>query len=209
MGSKFETKIQTTLERHPFWYRDVPNMQTLILGSFPPHSSKWTYAFYYPNKQNRFWKILASLSGFKLHEYPKMDKRYVEERYAIMHQLNIGIQNIGFIAKRFGNSSLDTKIEILAYHDILSLIQSHKNVKKILLPGFASVSSTYRCFLNYLNTCGIKIEPVKKPKPIETTFDLSIEERNIKCIVLNSTSTASSVPYEVVLHQFKIAIFDA
>jgi hypoxanthine-DNA glycosylase len=208
MASKIKSNLSFTMETHPNWYRDVPAMETLILGSFPPHYSKWTYEFYYPNKQNRFWKILASLCNFQLHEYPKMDNRYVEERYAIMQELKIGIQNIGFKAKREGNSSLDTKIEIVTYHNILHLIKTHPKVNKILLPGFAAKSSTYRCFLQYLNSCGIHLTPVKKPQPIKTNFLLPIDNRNIKCIVLNSTSTASTVPYEDVFLQFKRAIFD-
>ena len=59
-------------ETHPSWYRDLPSLRTLILGSFPPHPSKHNYPFYYPNGLNRFWKILADIAGMPL-EWTKKD----------------------------------------------------------------------------------------------------------------------------------------
>jgi G:T/U-mismatch repair DNA glycosylase len=195
-------------EIHPNWYRDVPNMETLVLGSFPPHSSKWTYPFYYPNQQNRFWEILARLSNATLHHYPKMDIRFVEERFQIMRQLKIGVQNIGYKIYRKGTSSLDANIAILEYHDILSIIRQHHTLQRILLPGYSAPSSTYRAFIRYLQLYGMNVEPVKHPKPLQTSFCLSLDEKDVKCIVLNSTSRACAIPFDSLLAQFSHALFE-
>lgn len=69
-----------TREVHPDWYYTVPQMKTLIIGSFPPRTNtpdiKRTfrhYEFYYPNKYNYFWKALKyaleekNLSSMKDH----------------------------------------------------------------------------------------------------------------------------------------------
>lgn len=71
-------EIEITLEKHPDWYIDVPGMRTLILGSFPPHENKRDYEFYYPNKQNRFWKVLAKADKYSLKYFE--GKSAVDER---------------------------------------------------------------------------------------------------------------------------------
>jgi len=75
---------QIIFETHPNWCYDIPQMKTLILGSFPPHESKRKYGFYYPNTQNRFWKILAKIANMPLGKYPKFSPELVLERHRIM-----------------------------------------------------------------------------------------------------------------------------
>jgi G:T/U-mismatch repair DNA glycosylase len=82
-------------EIHPDWYRDVFPMYYLILGSFPPHSKRWDYPFYYPNKINRFWKILAEIAKVNLTVPITSEKNAVDERFSIMQKLNTGVQNLG------------------------------------------------------------------------------------------------------------------
>lgn len=45
---------------HPFGPFVFPNSEIIIFGSFPSPKSR-SDGFYYGNKQNRFWKILASI----------------------------------------------------------------------------------------------------------------------------------------------------
>lgn len=68
-------------------------MRTLILGTFPPHESKRHFEFYYPNNQNRFWKVLAKLGSVTLTENHGLPA--VEQRKMLMTQLRVGVQNIG------------------------------------------------------------------------------------------------------------------
>ena len=49
---KIKKKIDYFEENHPDWYFHVENMTTLILGTYPPHISKWNYEFYYSNYVN-------------------------------------------------------------------------------------------------------------------------------------------------------------
>jgi G:T/U-mismatch repair DNA glycosylase len=67
----------------------------LILGSFPPHPSKRAYLFFYPNGIDRFGKILPDIAGQPL-QWTRVDAvRADEERYAIMRELGVGVQNLG------------------------------------------------------------------------------------------------------------------
>lgn len=193
------------IEEHPDWYRDVSPMRYLILGSFPPHPGKREYPFYYPNGRNRFWKILADLAEQPL-QWTKTDKvKAVEERYAIMKKLAIGVQNLGLIIERKGKSALDTNIRIKKRQDIISIIDQHPELKKILLPGHAAPNSTAKTFVKYIQENKIKTSPIVPVNQIklETSFKLYFKDRVIDCIVLNSTSTALRIKYDLLLEQFK------
>jgi G:T/U-mismatch repair DNA glycosylase len=189
-------------EEHPNWYRDVSPMRCLILGSFPPHPTKWEYPFFYPNGRNRFWKILAYLAGESL-KWTKVDKlKAVEERYEIMKKLEIGVQNLGLEIERNGKSALDTHIRINKYQDIISIIETHPELKRILLPGYSAINSTARSFIRYIKQKGIEASAIHQVKS-EMLFKIYFKGRAIDCVVLNSTSTASKIKYDFLLEQFR------
>ena len=194
-------------EDHPEWYYDIPNMETLILGSFPPHHTKWHYPFYYPNSINLFWKILSNISNVHLTPFSKKDKDKYEsialkERYLIMEKLKIGVQNMGKKIKRKGKSANDNDIIIEEYQDILSIIKAHQSLKQILLPGFHAKYSTYRSFIDYLKSKNIEVlnETIKPNSKL--TFEIKVDNKTIDCFVLNSTSTAARIKYEDIFKQF-------
>ncbi len=189
-------------EEHPNWYRDVSPMRCLILGSFPPHRNKREYSFFYPNGRNRFWKILAELAEEPL-KWRKVDEtKAVEERYEIMKKLEIGVQNLGFEIERKGESALDTDIRINKYHDIISIIEAHPEIKRILLPGYSAFYSTARSFIRYIRDEKIENSATDQLKP-EMLFKIYFKGRSIDCVVLNSTSTASRIKYDFLLEQFR------
>jgi G:T/U-mismatch repair DNA glycosylase len=188
-------------EDHPIWYKDVSPMRCLILGSFPPHPSKWAYPFFYPNRRNRFWKILADLAGESLQSTKDNNVSAVEERYCIMKKLEIGVQNLGLQIERKGKSALDTHIRIIKFQDIISIIETHPELDRILLPGYSALNSTARSFIKYLQENGIKMSAIDQIKP-DTLFKMEFQGRSIECVVLNSTSPASRVKYDFLLEQF-------
>jgi len=195
-------------ETHPDWYRDLTPMKCLILGSYPPHESKRDYPFYYPNAMNNFWKVLADIAKIKLQYTKKSELKTqeakseaVEERFKIMQTLNAGVQNVGKIIMRNGNSSLDTNIEIIEEQDILSIIEKHKELERILLAGFSAKNSTARSFLRYLSKKGISYE-IENIRP-EEKFFINVFGRKIECVILNSTSTAGTIKYKELREQFR------
>jgi G:T/U-mismatch repair DNA glycosylase len=189
-------------EMHPDWYRDISHMHTLILGSFPPHHSKWAYPFYYPNGQNRFWKILAELAGETLLWTKTDQSKAVEERFEIMKKLGTGVQNLGFEIERKGTSALDTNIRITRFHDILSIIEAHPELTTILLPGYSAENSTTRSFLRYLKEKEIETTEIPQIRA-EASFKLYYQQRELDCVILNSTSTAAKIKFDILLEQFR------
>ncbi|GBU25313.1 hypothetical protein R83H12_01956 [Fibrobacteria bacterium R8-3-H12] len=193
-------------ETHPNWYKDVPKMKCLILGSFPPHESRRDYPFYYPNSSNRFWDILAKIAKKELTPIKNLTKKEkaVEERYEIMRLLNVGVQNIGLEIKRKGESADDNDIEITKFQNILSIIKKHSELEKILLAGFSAPNSTAKSFLKYLDSENIPYNIKVKDIKANTEFTINVFNRKIKCVVLNSTSRrAAGIAEDELLKQFK------
>ncbi len=205
---KFSGENNKNHEVHPNWYYDIPDMETLLLGSYPPHENKRHYPFYYPNTQNRFWKILALIAHKELtaitskNKTPELQKMALQERHDIMQNLKIGVQNMGLEITRIGESARDTAIEIISFQDILSIIKTHPRLNKILLPGFSAKSSTYCSFITYLKLNGIKVDEKVKPYA-GFVFYIKVFSKRITCVVLNSTSTATKIPFKTVLEQFE------
>lgn len=200
-GSNSEIKK----EEHPEWYYHIPDMRTLILGTFPPYKDKRDFEFYYPNNQNRFWNVLAKIENCTLKAHEGQDA--VEERKKLMKELKVGVQNIGKIINRKGESSLDIDIEILEFQDLLDIINKSEKLEAILLAGYSGKNSTYQSFIRYLKINDIKHNAPKKPI---AGCEFSIQcKRPIRCIVGNSTSRSAvraGVSFEMLIEQFKKAI---
>ncbi|WP_282787975.1 hypothetical protein [Flavobacterium croceum] len=193
----------TTLEKHPDWFYDFYPMEILLLGSFPPHSSKHAFPFYYPNKQNRFWKILAHIANKTLTHDLSNTELAVNERKNLMKFLHIGIHDVGKTILRKNNSSLDTKIDIIEFQDIKKIVKNHPELQQILLLGFSSKNSATQTFIKYLEHQKILAEfPVDFKLKSQQSFTIFIDNRKIKCSILNSTSSASAIGIDALIDQF-------
>jgi G:T/U-mismatch repair DNA glycosylase len=193
-----------TEERHPDWYYPVPGMRALILGTFPPHKTKRHYEFYYPNSQNRFWKVMAEIAKTKLSQ--NKGPQAVKERKRLMRRLKVGVQNIGKTILRDDKSSADKDIEITEFQDILGIINANDSLQAILLTGYSDKTSTYGEFVKYLAEKKIRHDPL--PEKVRAGYKFTAEfKRPITCIVGNSTSMAArKVRVERLLEQFTSAI---
>jgi G:T/U-mismatch repair DNA glycosylase len=193
-------------ERHPDWYFPVQGMRALILGTFPPYikkNKKREYEFYYPNSQNRFWKVMAEIAKTKLSQNKRPEA--VEERKKLMTQLKVGVQNMGKTILRDGESSLDKHIEIMEFQDILGIINENDSLQAILLTGYSGKTSTYGEFVKYLTEQGIPHDPL--PAKVRAGYEFTAHfKRPITCIVGNSTSGAAAKVSERLPKQFGSAI---
>jgi len=188
------------IEHHPDWWHAVPDMRVLIIGSYPPHERQRRYQFYYPNKQNRFWPVLAKIAGVTLTAEDSLEM--VNERKRIMDILKVGVHNVGKVIRRKGMSSLDSNIEILEFHDLLTMIDEHPELTTIILTGFSSKSGTAPAFRSYLEKNKVNVEWPKKFS-VGSEFILRRGQRDIRCVVVNSTSRAAfQVTFEMLEKQF-------
>jgi hypoxanthine-DNA glycosylase len=198
-------RVMKKEERHPDWYYPVQGMRTLILGTFPPHIGKRHYEFYYPNSQNRFWKVMAEIANTRLSQ--NRGPLAVEERKRLMTRLKVGVQNIGKTILRDGESSADKDIEITEFQDIRGIIEENDSLQVILLTGYSDKTSTYRSFVKYLEERGIQHSLLPEKVKADSKFTAQFK-RPITCIIGNSTSMAAArgVSSERLLEQFRSAI---
>jgi len=100
------------------------NSEILILGSFPSVISRETN-FYYGNKQNRFWKILAQAFSEDLPET-------VTDKQALLKKHRIALWDV--VTECEISGSLDSTIKNYKVADLRQVLDKAK-IKKIILNG--------------------------------------------------------------------------
>jgi G:T/U-mismatch repair DNA glycosylase len=56
-------------EPHAFGTFAPPGVEFLIIGTFPTHKRNREFEFFYPNKQNVFWEIVASIYKYNFQRW--------------------------------------------------------------------------------------------------------------------------------------------
>ncbi len=175
-------------EQHP-WKEYVPDKSTvLFVGTFPPIRKRWSYDFFYPNKANFFWRILAAVAKTELHSFT--GEEAVNERKALLNFLQAGITDMGLEIYRKTESSLDENIVITRYTDILSILLKNPSIKKIIFTSSSGQVSAARCFELYLATQNIAFTFPKTPKPVHSEF--VFQNRTIALSIVYSPSGRSA-----------------
>lgn len=176
------------VEQHPWNWYGAPGSKTLIVGTFPPTRRNWSFDFFYPNKRNFFWKILAAITRHEL-VYTTGEEAIVE-RKALLDQLNITITDMGKTIIRKDNNSLDENLEALAYMDIFRILEENQTIQKIIFTSSSGKVSAAKWFQNYLETQGIKLRFPKTPKPVRS--QLEVHGRLVELVILFSPSARAA-----------------
>lgn len=101
-----------------------PDSHTLILGSFPSVKSR-EEGFYYGNRQNRFWKILAQTFSAPL-------PTSVEEKKALLRAHRIALWDIVLSCDIVGSMDKDIRNPVIA--DVPALLNAYP-IRRILTNG--------------------------------------------------------------------------
>ena len=104
------------------------NSRILILGTFPSVKSR-EQQFYYGHPQNRFWKLLAALTGWKV---PKT----ISEKKELLLQNGIAIWDVVASCEIVGSS--DSSIRNVVPADLNRILQAAP-VRKIYANGGKSL----------------------------------------------------------------------
>ncbi|MBR5049044.1 MAG: DNA-deoxyinosine glycosylase [Erysipelotrichaceae bacterium] len=107
----------------------------LILGSFPSVRSR-QQRFFYGHPRNRFWKVMAAVTGSK-------EPVTIEEKKELL--LNNGIALWDVIAQCDITGSADSSISNVTAND-LSVILDHSPIERILCNG-ATAHKLYESYL--------------------------------------------------------------
>jgi len=176
-------------EIHPWkWY--VPaGAETVVIGTFPPTRRNWSFDFFYPNKNNYFWKIIARIAGRPL-LYISGEKA-VNERKELLKYLKLGVSDMGQIIRRKTDSSLDQNLEIVAYMDIFKLLQENPSVQKLIFTSSSGKSSAIGWFKDYLALHQIPFKIPQGKRPLRRS--VIINGKSFEIVLLYSTSQRAGV----------------
>ena len=133
---------------HPFDPIFNEHSFILILGTFPSEKSR-KYGFFYGHPQNRFWKLIASLTKTEI--IPKS----IDEKKEILIKNGIALWDIIHSCDIIGSS--DASITNIVPND-LSKILEFTNIKQI----YANGEKAYRIYMKYCHK-NIKKDIIKLP----------------------------------------------
>lgn len=188
-------------ELHPWNWFAPEDSRVLIVGTFPPTKRNWSFDFFYPNKANLFWKVMARIAEVEL-QYPNGELA-VEERKGILRKLGVAITDMGRHIQRSGNSSLDENLSVVEYMNIFQILDENPGIRKIIFTSSSGKESAARWFNNFLASHAIKHRfPVGK-RPIKSAFQYN--DRMIELVVLYSTSprAANRFSFDTLVELYK------
>lgn len=113
------------IETHPFPPFTPADAKILIMGTFPPKSSRWSMEFYYPNRINDFWRIMG-LIFFKDPDYlcDNTNKTFkLDLIKELLTRRGIALSDTGHQAKRLKDNASDKFLEIVTPVDLHLLLE--------------------------------------------------------------------------------------
>ncbi len=175
-------------ELHPWNWFAPENSSVLIVGTFPPTQRNWSFDFFYPNKNNFFWRVMARIAGTELH-YPSGESA-VEERKNLLRKLQVAITDMGQHILRSDNSSLDENLSVVEYMNIFQILDENPGIRKIIFTSSSGKESAVRWFNLFLASKEIKHRFPTGKRPIKSSFQY--QDRTIELVVLYSTSARAA-----------------
>ncbi len=190
----------------------------LIIGTFPPHRSKWNFPFFFPNLQNRLWNILGRVA-FGAENFSTQsngfDEATVEERQAILRKLNAAMVNIIHSCSRKGQSALDNDLNVATLHPIVSeILEPHPTILEIFLTSGSGANSCLSLLKRHLKENRI---PFEKTKASKNSREARIADPKIGSFELNGrriavyslfspspTAQRSGITEAVLLQQYQV-----
>lgn len=134
------------------------NSKILILGTFPSVKSRET-EFYYGNPQNRFWKVIANITGCNKYDT-------VDEKKKMLIDNNIALWDTIESCDIEGSS--DSSITNVVPAD-LSIILNNSLVNRIYVNG----DKAFKLYNKYLlKTTGIEAVKLPSTSPANARFTL-------------------------------------
>lgn len=174
------------IETHP-WKPFIPDgAKVLIMGTFPPQAKRWSMDFYYPNRTNDFWKIMALIfSGDKDALNSADGRRFdLDKIKALMTEKHIALNDTVRKARRLKGNASDKFLEMVEPVPIFELLSEMPECKAVATTGekaagiIAELTST---------------EPPKMGEMVQTTLVMPgspVDGRPLEIWRMPSTSRA-------------------
>ena len=147
-----------TFVEHTFEPVFDKNSKILILGTFPSVKSR-EHQFYYGHPQNRFWKVIAQITGEDL-------PVTIDEKKALLLRKQIAIWDVIRSCKIIGSS--DSSIQDVVANDFSEILKNAK-IEKV----YANGGKAYELYQKYaLKKTGIEIIRLPSTSPANAGWSL-------------------------------------
>ena len=158
MPSVKQKKKQYETVKHTFEPVYDENSKILILGSFPSVKSR-EQAFYYGHPQNRFWKVIAKITG---QEVPET----IEQKKSLLLDQHIAIWDVIDSCEIIGSS--DSSIRNVKVNDIQSVLKNSK-IQAI----YANGAKAYQLLKKYVTDVeGYPLHQLPSTSPANAAWNL-------------------------------------
>lgn len=145
------------------------NSRILILGSFPSVKSR-EQQFYYGHPQNRFWKVIATLTGTPIPET-------IDEKKKMLLENGIAIWDVIAECEIIGSS--DSSIRNVVATDLRQILDCAQ-IQQI----YANGNTAKKLFDKYQKPiCGWEIKGLPSTSPANAAFSLETLIERWSCIV--------------------------
>ncbi len=198
----FQTRAKYQSEILP-WPEYIPPAATkLLLGTFPTEKKNRAFDFFYPNKTNRFWSILSTITGQQI----TFGDNAVVERKKILDALKLGVTDSANKILRQMESSLDGHLFPTEFTDVFDILSKHPAIDKIILTSSSGENSALAWFTAYcsLNNVCFTLLP-KKGLPKYGAF--LFQGRKIDIVAINSPSRRASIKDQALIEMYR-EVFD-
>lgn len=125
------------VETHP-WAPYIPaGARALIMGTFPPGPHRWSMEFYYPNRNNDFWRVMGLLYlGDPLALYDKTARTYrLEQIKELLDAHHIALGDTGHRVRRLEGNAADKSLEIVEPVDLDALLARMPDCRAVATTG--------------------------------------------------------------------------
>lgn len=188
------------------WDSFIPaGARKLIIGTFPTVKKRRDFEFFYPNKNNCFWKVLSIIAN---HELIPSDKNgAIMNRKEILKKLNLGITDMGYKILRHDNSSLDQSIIPIEFMNIFRILNENPKIQKLIFTSSSGKNSVEGWFRSYCKLNSINIPKLKGRNPKKTKFNF--EGKIINIVSVHSTSGLAGRKLEELTKMYRKEIIES
>jgi hypoxanthine-DNA glycosylase len=165
------------IEKHAFGSYIPLKAETLIIGTFPTHKRNWDFEFFYANRSNAFWRIIADLFDHTFTYLEGSDA--VEERKAFVMKNKIAMTDMLAKAIREKSNSGDNQLKKIELMDIFSILNQCPLVQRIILTSRSGKINALNLFQQYLNEQNIPFFQRKVEKLVIGFFEFNQRKINV------------------------------
>lgn len=195
----YKTKCDIVEEKLE-WDNFIPPKATqLIIGTFPTAIQRRSFQFFYPNKDNPFWEVLAAIADIQLLDNDHSNA--IPNRKSILTKLNLGITDMGYKVIRHSNSSLDQSILPIEFMNIFQILDDYPTINKLILTSSSGQNSVEGWLRSYCKLNSVKFKKLQGKNP-KTGF-LKYGERQVKVVTVHSTSKTAAKKKSDLIEMYK------